>query len=439
MAMDDITESDLGINEKRPIRIGWGILLFGAFFFMIWAVSAPIDEGVPAPATVNLETKRKAVQHPSGGVVKQIFVKEAQFVKEGDPLLQLEETYAHSNYEALHKQYLGSRAVESRLLAEEQGKETIEFHPDLLAEREDPVIASFMAAEAELFEARRAAIQNQTAILTENSHATMEQMKGVTAQLEGRKRQLALVQQQLIGTKDLAKEGYLPRNKQIEEERGETDLQTAISSLQANLAQQGRTLGETKLRIIQIKKEQRRDINTQMSSTKRDLETTFERMLSAKLDLERTIVRSPASGFVIGLTIQTVGGVIGGGSKLMEIVPEHERLLLEAQLPLMMIDRVYPGLPVDVRCSAFTDLPYLVIDGEVVTVSADRMDAPSPMAPPYYLVRVEVTQEGLRKLGYRRLLPGMSAEILIKTGKRTFLNYLLRPFSRRLSAAFTEK
>lgn len=420
-------------------RVGSMILLVGLGGFFLWAFLAPLDEGVPAPATVSVDTQRKSVQHLSGGIVSKILVKEAQEVKFGDILIQLDDAYVRANFEALRKQYLALRGQEGRLSAERNGASRIEFHTDLLnAAKDDPVANSYVTIETQLFHSRQSALRSELAAISESIGAVEEQLRGTQAQLKGKEVQLKLVTDQLVGTRELAKDGYLPRNKMYEEERLAADLSAGVNDLQATIGRLKRNAAELRLKSIQRQEEFKRDAEDKLADVKRDLEPVAEKYRAASVELERTVIKAPASGYIVGLQMQTVGGVIQAGQKIMDIVPDKEKLILEAQVPPQYVDRLRTGLSADIRFQAFNDLPHLVIDGRLISVSADRL-VDQLSHQPYFLARIEVTPDGIKKLGKNQIQSGMGAEVVIKTGEHTFFQYLTRPLFRRVSQAFIEK
>ena len=428
--------ADIG-NPGGSIRWGVWLLVLGFFGFVAWAVTAPLDEGVPAPATVMVDTKRQTVQHLTGGIVREILVREAQRVKAGDVVMRLDDKLARANYQAARQQYIAARAQESRLEAERKGAGQIVFHADLVAAREDSIAAEYMNVQRQVFLSRRTALQGQQSILEQTHKATQDTVRGLSAQLEGKEAQLKLVRTQLEGTRDLAKEGYLPRNRWYDEERLAAELSAVAGELTANIARTRGGLVELEMRIVQLKREFLRDVEILLAETTRDAQVAGERLRVAREELARTEILSPADGIVIGLAAHTVGGVVAPGVRIMDVVPQDVPLTLEARVEPHLVDRVHADLPADIRFHTFVDIPNLVIDGRVMSVSADLV-AEQPNTPPYYLARVAVTPQGMKDLGQRQLQPGMPAEVVIKTGERTFLMYLLRPLIRRVSSAFRE-
>jgi protease secretion system membrane fusion protein len=213
---------------------------------------------------------------------------------------------------------------------------------------------------------------------------------------------------------------------------------TAQADLQGNLVRARQGISELRQRIVARQQDFRKEMEQQLADASREVIAEGEKYHSMENDLVRTEIRAPATGQVVGLAMQTVGGVVQPGQKLMDIVPGSEPLLLEARVAPQFIDRVRPGLPVDIRFSAFAHSPQLVVEGKVGSVSGDLI-VEGQNIPPYYLARVDVTPEGLRKLGTRKMQPGMPAEVVFKTGERSLLTYLLHPLTKRVAASMKEE
>ncbi len=427
-------------DAGRAARIGLWALGLGFGGFLLWAALAPLDEGVPSPAAVSIDTKRKAVQHLSGGIVKQVLVKEGAMVKEGQTLIQLDEAVARANYESVRQRYLGLRAMQARLLAEQAGASSIELHPDLKAAASDPLIQSQVTTQQQLFQSRRAALRADLEGIAESIRGQEGLLQAYDGMLGHRRNQLALLQDELKNTRELVAEGYAPRNRQLELERMVADTQAVIADLLGNTMRAQRAIGELRQRAIARQQEYRKEVEKDLSDVMRDVQSDAEKFVAVKADLERTEVRSPAAGQVVGLAVQTVGGVVQPGQKLMDVVPADEPLLLEARIAPHLIDKVHAGLPTDVRFSAFAHSPQLVVAGEVQSISSDLLTEQQGSAMvSYYLARIRVTPEGMKALGQRQLQPGMPAEVIIRTGERSLLTYLLHPLTKRLAASMKEE
>lgn len=373
-------------DSKRPagerfssVRIGIVVLIIGFGGFLLWAGFAPLDEGVPCDGIVSIATKSKIVQHLHGGLVQAVHVREGQMVKEGDRLFTLDSQTSKARYEEVHQHYLGVRAAESRLLAEQRGSGRISFHRDLLDDPDRPLVQRLMQNEQQLFLSRERIVR--------------------------------LLQEQITGIRDLVREGYAPLNQQRELE----------------------------MKLAEIKAGQQ----SEMAQVQREVQADAEKSAALAGELAMTEIRAPASGQVIGLRVQTVGAVIQPGEKLMDIVPLDEAMLVEVRIPPHLVDRVYSGLIADVRFNSFAHSPQLVVEGKVESVSRDLVTDPrlNPVQPgaSYYLVLVSITADGLKALGNRQLQPGMPVQAVIKTGERTFLTYLLNPLIRRIAVSMKEE
>jgi len=421
----------------RARRVGLAVLFLGFGGFLAWAALAPLDEGVPSSGSVAIDTKRKAVQHLTGGIVREVLVREGQQVRAGEPLMRLDEAAARASYEAARQRYLAQRATQARLLAERGGADAMRFHPDLLREASDPLVTLLMATQQQLFAARRAALRADLRSLQEGIEGHQALIRSLQEQTEQRSRQLALLREELEQTRGLVLEGYAPRNRQLELERMGAEAQAALAELRGNALRAQRAIGELRERQVLRRQEYSKEIEGLLAELAGEVDAAQAKVQFLREDLERTDIRSPASGQVVGIAVQTVGAVVSPGQKLMDVVPDAESLLLESRIPPHVIDRVHAGLPVDVRFAAFANTPQLVVDGRVVSVSGDLLTEQQTNVS-YYLARVALTPEGMHKLGRRNLQPGMPVEVVLKTGERSLLAYLLHPLAKRMAAAMKE-
>jgi protease secretion system membrane fusion protein len=414
----DITDvdsvRDLGghTDTRAPIRLGFWVLVVGFGGFLLWTALAPLDEGVAAQASVSIETRRKTIQHLSGGVVRQVLVNEGQWVKEGDVLVELDESVSKANFQAVRQNYMSQRATESRLLAELHGAPSITFHPDLLKASADPLVQQHMQTQRELFQSRRAS----------NVASTL----GISTMLENRLAQAAFQTQQLGAVRELAAEGYAPRNQVLQLEQGQAELRAVIADLTASQSR--------------VRQEYLKEVSTQLADVRREVQSGQEKLAAVTEDLARTQIRSPVEGQVVGLTVGTTGGVVTPGQRLMDVIPKGEALMVDAKIPPHVIDKVYAGESVEVRFSTFANSPQLVLDGKLISVSSDVITEQTAMgAMSYYLARVEITPQGIRQLGKRVMQPGMPAEVLVITGERSVLTYLMHPLTKRMASAMKEE
>lgn len=426
--------SDLGRAGR------WGLWALGLGFggFLLWAALAPLDEGVPGSGTVALDTKRKAVQHLSGGIVQEVLVREGDEVKEGQVLIKLDSAVARANYESARQNYLGLLAMQGRLQAEQLERATITWHPDLKAATSDPLIQQQIMNQEQLFSTRKSLLRSDLQSIDESIQGQEGLLQSYASMLISRKSQMGLINDELGHLRGLVEQGYAPRNRQRELERMVADMNAAMADLQGNTLRAKSTIAELRSRAVSRRQEYRKEVETQLAEVSRQVLAEGERYRAVSNDLQRTEIRSPAAGQVVGLAVQTVGGVVQPGQKLMDVVPEGAQLMLEAHVAPHMIDRVKAGMPVDVRFSSFANSPQLVVQGKVDSISGDLLSDPQGQIS-YYLARVQVTDEGVKELGKRQLHPGMPVEVIFKGGERSVLTYLLHPLSKRIAASMTEE
>lgn len=434
----DPAAQELPADTGRAARIGLWALGLGFGGFLLWAGFAPLDEGVPAQGMVAIDTKKKTLQHLTGGLVKEVLVREGDRVKEGQLLMRLDEAVARANFETVRQRYIGLRAMEGRLLAEQSGQAKIAFHPDVLEASQDPQIKQVVLTQEQLFTSRRAALRADLQSIEESILGQGGLIQAYGKMQVNRENQQALLAEELNNTRGLVKEGYAPRNRQLELERMAAEVSSGIVELQGNTFRAKHAVGELRQRAIVRQQEYRKEVESQLAEVGREVPGDAEKFRVARDDLGRIEIRSPATGQVVGLAFQTVGGVIGPGQKLMDVVPQDQALLVEARVAPHVIDRVHEGLPVDVRFSSFAHTPQLVVEGKVVSVSADLLTDQQTGAG-YYLARVGVTAAGYQKLGKRQLQPGMPVDVIFVTGERSMLTYLLSPLTKRMAASMKEE
>ena len=422
----------------QPGRIGLWALILGFGGFVLWAALAPLDEGVPGQGMVTIDTKSRAVQHISGGIIKEVLVKEGQQVKEGQLLIKLDEAVAKANFESSRQRYLGLRAMQGRLLAEQQGLGLISWHADLREAMSDPQIRQMTLTQEQLFGSRRAGLRADLSSIDESIAGQEGLLQAYTAMMGNRRNQLALLSEEHKNTSSLVAEGYAPRNRQLELERMLAESNSSIAELLGNTTRAQRAVGELRQRAVVRQQEYRKEVESQLSEVDREVQADAEKVRATSDDLARTEIKSPAAGQVNGLVFQSVGGVIGPGQKLMDIVPVSQTLLLEARVSPHLIDRVHADLPVDVRFSSFANSPQLVVEGKVASVSADLL-VDQHTGAGYFLARVAVTPEGMKKLGKRQMQAGMPVEVIFITGERSMLTYLLHPLTKRMAASMKEE
>lgn len=428
----------LRTDSRSAARWGMIALIFGFGGFVLWAAFAPLDEGVPAPGVVNVESKRKTVQHLRGGIVREIRVQEGSVVKEGDVLIVLNDVEARAQLDIVQAQWWSALAQEARLIAEQSGAATIRF-PEALTASDDPRALDAMRIQEGLFRTRREALASQLRILEENLKGLREQIAGMEALQAGKQRQIELLEAELKSMRELAREGFLPQVRLMEIERMLADLSGSRANDLANIARTRNSIAEVQLRMAAIRQEFQQEVQQRLSEVQKEVENNRDRLTALREEVARAELRAPVDGTVVGLNVFTVGGVIQPGQVLMEIVPEDESMLVEVHIPTHLIEKVHPGLEADIRFATVRGAMMPPITGTLITVSADRLIDPHT-GMPYFLGRVQVSKEGLETLIRTRhpIHPGMPADVVIKTGERTLLQYLINPLTSRIASALKE-
>lgn len=427
---------EVNTDHRSHARLGWLIVLLGVGGFLLWASFAPLDQGVPVSGTVTVASNRKAIQHQTGGIVDEILVKDGDVVKAGQPLVRMNDVQARSQAEMTRVQYFTARAAEARLIAERDGKREVEFPGDL--DKNDPRVTSTLSLQRQLFSSRQSALQNELAGLEESIAGLRSQMRGLEESRDSKKTQLQFLKEQLDGMRDLAKDGYVARNRLLELERTYAQISGAISEDIGNIGRAQRQISELSLRRVQRQQEYQREVRSQLSDVQKEAEALENRLKGQDFELANVVVKAPVDGTIVGINVFTKGGVIGSGFRMMDIVPSDDPLIVEGQVPVNLIDKVHAHLPVELIFSAFNQNKTPHIPGVVTQVSADRfVDEHNGM--PYYKLKAQVAPEGMKIIKDLQIRPGMPVEVVVKTGQRTMMSYLFKPVFDRARTALSEE
>lgn len=440
--IDNASDADSKNKEKlnNLYRLTLYILGLGLGGFILFSVFVPLDEGVPTQGTVVIDTKRKTIQHINGGIVKEVFVKEGQSVKQNELLMRLGSGTVKANYESIRQQYFSLKALEARLIAEQSGSNIIEFDSKLVeAVKEDGKLQSQITIQNQLLKARRASLNAALGILKETSLGYESLVISSSQVVINKMAQLNSLEREIKGIRELESQGFLPTNKLQEAERNIAEIKSQIAENNSNQTRAKQSILEFKQRELSTLSEYQKEVEQQLSQLRPDLRAISEKFKAVSEDLEGVEIKSPVDGQVVGLSIQTIGSVVQPAQKIMDIVPSQEELVLEAKIPPNLVDRIQINDEVNVRFTGFSDTPQLVVSGVLTSISADTISEPNSNSPPYYLARIKVTPDGLKKLDGRKMHPGMIVEVVIKTGSRTLLTYILHPLIKRVAASMKEQ
>lgn len=438
-SITDVQAKDtIDTNDARTRRWGWLLLIVGFGGFMAWALLAPLDAGVPVPGTVVVSGNRKAVQSLTAGKIAAILSKDGDRVTTGQLLVRLDDTQSRSQHEIARGQLFAALAEEARLTAERLGRASPQYPPELRNETSDARAGAAMALQGQLMTTRRQALASEIAAMRENMRGLEFQLQGLEAARRAKEEQSRLLMQELRNLRQLADEGFLPRNRVLEQERSMAAIGGAIAEDVGNMGRTQQAIAEVQLRMTGREQDVRKDTEARLSEVQKEASSLRSRLDALAFDLAGAQIKSPADGIVMGLAIHTVGGVLAAGTALMEVVPEKETLKVEAQVPPHLIDKVKPGLAVDLLFTALNQANTPHVEGRVLNVSADVLAEVRQNNQPYFKVMVEVTPQGMANLRRHEIRAGMPAEVFIRTGERTAMNYLLKPLLDRMNRALTE-
>jgi HlyD family type I secretion membrane fusion protein len=436
--LNDTTHAPVDDTARGSMLAG-GVII--ALFFGvagIWAALAPLASAVVAPGVVKVEGNRKSIQHLEGGIVKELRIKEGDRVQAGQTLIVLDSTQALGAADVLQRQQDDLRAQEARLLAERDNLPAINFPQELLARTAEPDVATLLKSQTGLFESRRASVAGQVAVLQQKVAQTKEQIVGLQALLASRKQQLESIQNEVKGLRDLFQKGYVPRQRMLELERSAADFQGQVGDTTANIARARQTIAEATLQITQVQNERAAQVATDLRDIQARLLEVAPKLQVAKDTLKRNEIQAPYSGYVVGLSVFSVGGVIGRGEKLMDIVPDNGAIAIDASVNVDDIDDLRTDIPAEIRLTAYTERTTPIVMGRVTQFSADRL-TDSKTGQGYYSVLVKINPGELEKYPKIRLTPGMPVTVMVPTSERTALDYLLKPLTDSMSRAMREK
>lgn len=427
----------IDLNDARPRRWGWILLLAGFGGFMAWAATAPLDAGVPSPGIVVVADNRKAVQPLLGGKIVELAVRDGDTVKAGQVLVRFDGTQARSQYDVARGQWFSAAAAEARLVAERTGRPQILFADDLMREKADPRAANAMALQTELLATRRRSLDSDLNVLRASIRGLEAQSHGIEESSRARREQVRLLREEIDRQRDLVADGLLARNRLSEQERALAAVLASIAEADGNLGRIRQQITELQARMVAREQELRKEVDSQLSDVQRDAAALNSQLRALEFELANTEVTAPVDGIVVGLAVHTIGGVVPDGAAMMEVVPVDQPLKIEAQVAPHLIDKVAPGLDVDILFPAFNQATTPHIPGRVTTVSADVLVEPKE-GTSFFKAMVEVTPDGMKQLRHHQIRAGMPAEVFVRTGERTMLSYLVKPLVDRLQRALTE-
>ena len=445
MSVQFVTQA-VGLGGMQGVRhsirlhliIGLSVVVVLVGGLGTWASTQLISGALIAPGLIVVETNVKKVQHPTGGVVGELLARDGDLVKAGQILVRLDDTVTKANLAIVTKNLDAAMARAARLEAEQRGADKIKFPAQLVSRAADPDVSAVMASEGKLFDVRVTGRSGQKAQLRERVTQLNEEIAGLTAQENAKSQEIALVEKELAGVRQLYDQRLVQISRLTTLERDAARLNGERAQYIASRAQAKGKITETELQIIQVDKDMVSEVSKDLRETNDKIGEYIERKVTAEDQLRRVDIRSPQDGIVEQSTVHTVGGVITAGDAIMIVVPQTDDLQVEAKVNPADIDKLQVGQKTLLRLSAFNQRTTPELNGVVSRVSPD-VTTEQRTGQSYYTIRVSMPPEEIARLGDVKLIPGMPVEAFVQTGDRTMLSYLMKPLHDQLMRAFREK
>jgi HlyD family secretion protein len=422
-------------STRGPLILGFVAVALLVVGIGGWAAATQISGAVIAPGKLVVDSNVKKVQHPTGGVVGELLVKEGDRVQQGDVVVRLDGTQARSSLAVVNKALDELAARQARNEAERDGDKSVTFPADLVERKDDPEVARLMSGEQRLFEMRKAAREGQKAQLREQIQQLQLQIEGTQAQESAKSKEVKLLMQELESVRVLWKQNLVQISRVTALERDAARLEGERASLIAAVAQGRGRIAELELKIHQIDQDLSTEVGKELAEIRAKKSELTERRVSAEDQLKRIDLLAPQDGRVFQRNVHTVGGVIQAGEPVMLIVPQTEALIVEAKVAPHDIDQIHIGQHAVLRFAAFNQRTTPELNGEVIHIGAD-VAQDDKATEPYYSVRVRVSDGELARLDGLQLLAGMPVEVFIQTTPRTVASFLVKPLTDQLARAF---
>ena len=434
--------ADSSMDPGKPFSngvMGAGFAVIALFLggLIAWSLLAPIESAVVAPGVISVDSSRKTVQHLEGGIVAEIAVREGDSVRVGELLLRLQDTGQTSQRNQLRAQLDEALAGVARLRAEREGAAQVEFPESLNQRAADPAVAAVLDGQRSIFTSRQRLRDEQTAVLTQRIAGFGDEIDGLNGQIDAANRQLGFIGEELVMLEKMFAKKLVDKPRLLALRRDQAAIEGGISEQQAAISRANQGVLESRLRIAELQATAMKESDEQLRLLQARAYELGQQLTTAEDILQRTRVRSPIDGTVVGMQVHTIGGVVAAGEPLLDVVPSNEELVVQASVDPRDIEQVHAGLPAHVELTAFNRRVRTPIEGVVRTVSADSLVDPLTGVA-YYMARIELQPESL--LAQQAVLqPGMTADVMIRTGARTPLEYLLEPITRSLGRALREE
>ncbi|WP_245417346.1 HlyD family type I secretion periplasmic adaptor subunit [Aminobacter sp. AP02] len=412
-----------------------GVFVVG---FGVWSIYAPLESAAIAGGAIEAESSRKTIQHLEGGIVGRIMVQDGDVVAAGQPLIGLDDTKARATVQMLQGQLWDAQALEARLVAERDNRETILFPKDMMsAAQRNPAVAGIIVAQDKIFDTRRKLQASRIEIIEQRKAQTEQEIAGLRFQAKAAATRAAIVKAEIAEVAPLVAKRLQTRARLLQIEREQAEIDGRIGDTMSQMSRAGQAIGESRAMILKLESDYQTEVAEDLRETQSQILQLAERFQAASDVLARTIVRAPEAGTITDLRIHTTGGVVAAGEPLLDLVPSQDRLIVTAQVKPEDIDLVHPGLKARVRLLSYKHRRVPPVEGVLTYVSADRLiDTETKRA--FYTARIRITEASLHALPEVEIMAGMPVEILINTGTFTVGHYALRPVFDSFNRAFRE-
>ena len=416
-----------------------GNLLVSCFVLGLgtWSTIAPLESAAIALGTVESESSRKTIQHLEGGIIREILVSDGDLVRAGQTLILLEDTKASAEVESLKGQLWDAMAREGRLVAEQRGDERVKFPPELEAAKQSEQVAAILTGQQNIFETRRQVFQSQIAVNREKRLQVEKEIEGLKAQAAAATRRLGIVRDEAATVATLVEKGLERRPRLLNLEREAADIEGRRGEITAQISRAEQVISESQTTLLKLENDRQNEISQSLREVQNQIFQVREKLQAANDQLSRTAVRAPEDGVVTDLKVHTPGGVIGAGAPLMDLVPRQDRLIVTARVRPEDIDVVRPGLEAEVNLLPYNQRRVAPLHGTVTRVSADRL-LDKRTDQPYYATKIRVQDSQAAGHDAIKIIPGMPAQVFIKTGRGTVALYALKPLLDSFNNAFRE-
>jgi HlyD family secretion protein len=425
---------------KRPAILGYIVIILAFGVLGSWSALARLDSAVVAPGTVTLESNKKTIQHFEGGIIAKILVHEGEHVEQGQNLFVLDNTQALANANAQRNQLDALLAQEARLVAERNNAEQVTYPSGLMDRTSESIVKEAVNDENKQFAERRASLAGQIAIQESKIREFGTQIDGINDEKAATEQQRNLINSELEDLHQLLEKKLVQRSRVLALEREKARLEGVIGRAVADNARAQNGIGEAHLQIEQLRKKFSEDVNAKILEVREKIAELREKTTVSKDILHRIQIRAPRAGTIQNMHVATVGGVIRTGEPLADLVPDDDSLVVNAEVAPTDIDAIEAGMRAEVKFSAFHGHTLPLILGHVESVSHDRIiDEHSNSKQPYFLARIVVDKADIPRIVEDHIRAGMQAEVMVPTGERTVIDYIIRPLRNRANSAFRER